>query len=295
LEPSDSDGPNVVVGRSKGTILSAGLDRGYVLHVPTGYDEAKPLPLLVVFHGYTMTAAEQESESGLPSLGDEEGFITVFPEGRGDEQRWLFELDAVEIDITAANPDIAFVGDLLDKLSNELNVDTDQIFAVGFSNGGWMASAVACTLPERFAAAAPVAGIMDFGTDCGRDTPIPMVTFHGTSDQYEPFDGGVENAPYRASLPADVGGTFGNLPVSDNPILDASVPDKVAVWAEVNGCAGDPSSIEQDDMLIRWEYACPDAASVVLHEIASGTHQWNIATGFDTNQWLWDFLTSSSN
>lgn len=295
LEPSDSVGPNVVVGRSTGTILSAGLDREYVLHIPTGYDRAVPLPLLVVFHGYTMTAAGQESDSGLPSVGEEEGFITVFPEGRGDEQRWLFELDSAEIDISIANPDIVFVTDLLDKLSNELNVDTDQIYAVGFSNGGWMVSAVACTLSERFAAAAPVAGIMDFGTDCGRDTPMPMITFHGTSDRYEPFEGGVENAPKRTALPTDIEASFGDLPVSENPILDASVPDKVAVWANVNGCEGDPVSIEQDDVSIRWEYACADSASVVFHEVATGTHWWNITTGFDTNQWLWDFLSTSSN
>ena len=288
FEPSDSN------AQSTGTILSAGLDREYVLHIPTGYDEAVPLPLVVVFHGYTMNASEQATESRLPALGDEEGFITVFPEGRGNQQRWLFELDSAEIDITTTSPDIVFVTDLLDKLSIELNVDTDRVYAVGFSNGGWMASAVACTLPDRFAAAAPVAGIMDFGTDCGRDEPIPMATFHGTSDQIEPFDGGVENAPGRASLPADVDGTFGNLPVSENPILDAGVPDKVALWAESNGCGGDPSPIEQDDMSIRWEYACPEAASVVLHEIANGIHQWNIATGFDTNQWLWDFLSSQS-
>ena len=85
--PSDQEGSTVKIGRSTGTILSAGLDREYVLHIPSGYDEAEPLPLLVVFHGYTMTADSQASDSDLPALGDEEGFITVFPEGRGDIQR----------------------------------------------------------------------------------------------------------------------------------------------------------------------------------------------------------------
>ena len=269
--PSDEEGSTVKIGRSTGTILSAGLDREYVLHIPTGYDEAEPLPLLVVFHGYTMTADEQASASGLPALGDEEGFITVFPEGRGDIQRWLFELDAVEIDITTANPDIALVSDLLDELSEELSVDSDRIYAVGFSNGGWIASAVACTLSDRFAAAAPVASIMVFGADCTPDDPMPLVTFHGTSDQYEPFDGGVENAPLRGALPTDLGGTYDELPVSENPILESSVPDKVALWAHANGCEADPASSVVDEKATRWEYTCPEADPVVFYEVATGT------------------------
>jgi polyhydroxybutyrate depolymerase len=292
--PSDEEGSTVKIGRSTGTILSAGLDREYVLHIPTGYDEAEPMPLLVVFHGNTMTADEQASDSDLPALGDEEGFITVFPEGRGDIQRWLFELDSVEIDITTANPDIALVSDLLDKLSEELSVDPDRIYAVGFSNGGWIASAVACTLSDRFAAAAPVASIMDFGADCAPDDPVPLVTFHGTSDQYEPFDGGVENAPLRGSLPTDLGGTFDELPVSENPILESSVPDKVALWAHTNGCEADPASSVVDEKATRWEYTCPEADPVVFYEIATGTHSWNITGGFDTNEKLWEFLSSQT-
>jgi len=292
--PSGGDGSTVVIGRSTGTIVSAGLSREYVLHIPTGYDEAVPLPLVVVFHGLTMTADGQASESGLPGLGDEEGFITVFPEGRGDIQRWLFELDSVEIDITTENPDIALVSDLLDKLSEELSVDSDRIYAVGFSNGGWIASAVACTLSDRFAAAAPVAGIMDYGADCAPDDPVPLVTFHGTSDQFEPFEGGTENAPLRGSLRTDLGGNFDELPVSGNPILESSVPVKVGLWADLNGCEGDPRSSVADEKTTRWEYTCPETDPVVFYEIAGGTHGWNIAFGFDTSEKLWDFLSSQS-
>jgi polyhydroxybutyrate depolymerase len=277
-----------------GTVVSAGLDREYVLHIPGSYEAGSPMPLMVVFHGYAMTAAAQESESGLPSFGEEEGFITVFPEGRGDEQRWLLELDSAELDITTSNPDIEFVDDLLDKLSAELSVDTDRIYAVGFSNGGWMASAVACTLPDRIAAAAPVAGVMDVGSDCARNSPVPMVTFHGTSDQYEPFDGGIDNAPFRASLPTDVGGTFGELPLSSNTILEVSVPEKVRLWAQANGCESDPSLIEQEGESVQWDFVCPDNAHVVLYEVTGGTHWWGVAAGFDTNAMLWDFLSNST-
>ncbi len=293
-EPSESTG-SPTVGRTVDTIFSAGLEREYVLHVPGSYEDGSLMPLVVVFHGYTMTATEQESETELAALGEEENFITVFPEGRGDNQRWLFELDSEDLDITASNPDIALVSDLLDKLTTELSIDPDRVYAAGFSNGGWMASAVACTLAERFAAVAPVAGIMDFGSDCGRGEPVPMITFHGTADQYEPFDGGVENAPWRASLPADVGGTFDQLPVSGNPILELDVPDKATLWAEANGCESEPTPTEHAETSTQWEYSCPQGASVIFHEIPDGTHSWDIGKGFDTNESLWTFFSLISN
>ncbi len=195
---SEQSAPATVnLGISQGTVQSAGSSRQYLLYVPDSYDDAEPWPLVVVFHGYTMNASQQLSESGIEAAAEKEGFLAVFPQGRGEYQRWLFELDEVDIDVSTANPDIAFVGDLIEHLRESLNVDTDRIYAAGFSNGGWMASAVACLMPETFAAVAPVAGIMDFGDACDSSSPVPLVTFHGTADQFEPFMGGVENAPLQ--------------------------------------------------------------------------------------------------
>ena len=157
-----------------------------------------------------------------------------------------------------------------------------------------MASAVACTLSNRFAAVAQVAGIMDFGADCVPADPAPLVTFHGTSDEYEPFDGGVENAPARGDLPTDLGGTYDELPVSENPVLELSVPDKVALWAERNGCDGEPTAASIDTQVIRREFTCPDADPVVFYEVENGRHWWGITTGFNTNEHLWEFFNSQS-
>lgn len=288
------DGAPVALGISNGTVQSAGLDREYVLYVPESYDEESSWPLVMVFHGYTMTAAEQLFASGLDQFGGEEGFISVFPEGRGDIQRWLFELDAVEIDISTANPDIALVGDLIDTLSQDLNIDVARVYAAGFSNGGWMASAVACTLPERFAAVSPVAGIMDFGEQCNPTGAVPMITFHGTADQYEPFDGGVENAPYRGSLPTDLGGTYDELPMIENPIHESSVPDKTTLWARRNGCTAEPEATPIDDSVTRWQYDCPESAAVALYEAENGRHWWDLEMAFDTNTHMWEFFTSQT-
>lgn len=285
----------IPLGRSTQTIESSGFEREYIVIVPSSYDGSSPVPLVFEFHGYSLWAEEQASGSRLWTVGEREGFVTVLPEGRGDVQRWLFELDDANFDLSPGNPDMALVEDLLAYLTAELNIDEERVYAAGFSNGGWMVSALACSYPDTFAAVAPVAGIMDFGEDC-TGSVVPMVTFHGTSDEYEPFVGGPAAVPDRGELPTDLGGTYAELPINANPLLEASVPDKVAERALANGCDEEPTGTAVGDVTISWTYSCPAGGSVTFYEVDSGTHWWGISqqSGFDTNEEIWKFFTSSS-
>ena len=121
---------------------SAG-ERGYRLHVPTGYDPNRATPLVLNFHGYAQDAEQQEAYSGLVPLSDANGFILVTPEGSGEPQGWnivgLYDEDGVD--------DVQFVANLVSHLSDVLCLDEDRIFATSHSNGAEMASEVACDLP----------------------------------------------------------------------------------------------------------------------------------------------------
>lgn len=154
--------------------------RSYRLHIPAGYNPNVPVALVVNFHGYGRTAAEQEQYSGLVPISDREGFILVTPEGSGSPQGWdilgIYNEDGVD--------DVAFTRALVQQVQGELCIDGARIYAIGISNGAEMASQVACYLPETFAAVAAVAGVVN--QDC--TTPIPIVAFHGTDDENVPFE-----------------------------------------------------------------------------------------------------------
>ncbi len=171
-EPATEGSPDCTPGEVVGTVRceleSAGQIRGYLLQVPASYDASMAIPVVFEFHGFGSDAVEQTEYGGFHLQSEAEGFIAVLPEGRGNPQRWLFDDDDTTLDVSREYPDLAFVVDLIEDLGRRFNIDRDRVYATGYSNGGWMASAVACALPDLFAAVAPVAGIMDFGDTARR-------------------------------------------------------------------------------------------------------------------------------
>ena len=60
------------------------VERMYLLYKPSNYEQADKFPLVLDFHGFTMTADEERRYSQWDVLAEEEGFIAVFPEGVPD-------------------------------------------------------------------------------------------------------------------------------------------------------------------------------------------------------------------
>ncbi|MCC6382850.1 MAG: hypothetical protein IT304_10095 [Dehalococcoidia bacterium] len=215
--------------------LSGPDDRSYRLHVPPAYDGRAAFPLVLSFHGFGRSAAEQEAYSGLVPVADREGFVLVTPEGSGDPPGWdvlgVYDDDGVD--------DVTMTTALLGAVEGRLCLDRDRIYATGLSNGAEMASQVGCMLPDLFAAVAPVAGVVYQG--CAGEG-MPLVTFHGTSDFNVPFD---------------------------------SAPLAVEEWAAHNGCAAPPADERLSDAVERLAYSsCTAGADVVFYVIHGGGHTW---------------------
>jgi len=210
-------------GEAVESLESGGVTRTYRVYVPTGYDPAVPLPLVLNFHGSSRTGAGQEQYSGLVPLADEQRFILVSPDGL-DEQ-WTIADDDDPSAVTSV--DVAFTSDLLAQLRAELCIDNLRVYATGMSNGAEMASQVGCLLPGDFAAIAPVAGVEYAG--CSGDG-MPVLAFHGTAD---------ENVPFDTAEPA------------------------MADWAEHNHCSGGPVTAAVSEHVSTETYAGCDADVVL--------------------------------
>ena len=79
------------------------------------------------------------------------------------------------------------VFDLLDVLTEELPIDTDRVYVLGHSMGGFGTFEALAMQPQRFAAAIPSAGGLSPWLSPSRFTHVPVWAFHGDDDRTVPI------------------------------------------------------------------------------------------------------------
>jgi poly(3-hydroxybutyrate) depolymerase len=157
LLPIGSEGDAQTVHYDPGTTTrnrmeSAGKRRQVLVHVPASYHPGDAVPLVLNFHGYESSAAQQEEISEMSVLSESEGFIVAYPDGLGRPQAWQTGLAGIGAE------DRVFVRDLVNLLRDQLGVDAKRIYAMGFSNGAQMANRLMCEMEDVFASIANVSG-----------------------------------------------------------------------------------------------------------------------------------------
>jgi poly(3-hydroxybutyrate) depolymerase len=177
--------------------LSTGPQRAYLLYLPPGYDETRPEPyeMIFMFHGGGQSALSFAGRPGMLKLqehADADDRIVVFPQGT--EGITVTTAGYWETD-PAVRDDLLFTEELLDHLEGELNVDTDRVFAGGFSNGGRFVHELGSVMPDRFLAIASVESY--YGTTTSEPagppagTMLPVFMVAGMNDDVIPYGGGI--------------------------------------------------------------------------------------------------------
>ncbi|MEZ4364904.1 MAG: PHB depolymerase family esterase [Kofleriaceae bacterium] len=258
------------------TIAHGGRERTVRVHVPASYVPSQATPLWLNFHGYAMNAEWQAEVTALEQRAETYGAIVVHPEGTGAIKGWNAGACCGSATLTDVD-DVGFVEALLDRLEDELCVDGDRVFASGFSNGGFLSHRLACELAPRIAAIATVSGVMGID-DCAPARPVPVLSFHGTSDLTVPYEGSW---------------VFGFR----------SEEDSIAGWVERNGCTG--AAIEtyaMGDARCVTRGNCTAGADVGLCTIDGGGHQWpggeaipasgKVSHDLDASDAIWAFFAA---
>ena len=231
------------------TVDFGGTPREYRIATPTAEPRrGRGLPLILNFHGYTSSAGQQAVYSQLEQKGPAAGFVVVTPQGTGPSAFWNI------LPNLPAPDDVAYTEALIDAASAQTCIDPTRVYATGMSNGGGMSTLLACELPNRIAAVAPVAGV-NLVQPCGHGRPISVLAFHGEADAIVPFDGG---------KPA-VGASIDTPPVED----------AVAAFAERDGCRARPAERTLGTEVTRFRYrGCDPGTDVELYAVANGGHTW---------------------
>jgi polyhydroxybutyrate depolymerase len=240
--------------------MSGGVDRVYELDVPASYDGTKPYPVVLGLHALTESYTFVFGITGFTDKASSYDFIGVSPSGRLDGAVPFWNAAPV-----ADNYDIAFFNGLLDQLEATMCIDTSRIFATGMSNGAQMSSLLACRLPDRITAIAPVAGV-EFLEPCD-GAPVPIIAFHGTADPIVLYGGGGLNATTIANTQYYKGNPPPGLPA---PL---GVDESMRRWAQHNGCAADLVE-EQVAPHVRHRTWHDCKAATELYVVDGAGHTW---------------------
>jgi polyhydroxybutyrate depolymerase len=261
--PEPSDGcarpQPAPAGTSDRTIVSNGVAREYELVVPPSYDGTRPFALVFGLHALTVGYRFIPPMVGFDQ-GDRYHFIGVAPSGRlnGTTPFWMAAP-------TRDNYDVAFIGALLDHLEATLCIDTARVFSTGMSNGAQMSSLLACRMPDRITAIAPVSG-EEFLEPC-TGAPVPIMAFHGRDDPILPYRGGGLNATTIAATNYFKGDVPSGLP---KPL---GIDESMRRWATHNRCDANYVEARVAPHVRRRTWRNCDAATV-LYVVDGAGHSW---------------------
>lgn len=221
------------------TITAGGATRKAEVHIPASYDPTVATPLVLNIHGRTQNGSQQAAMSHAVAKSDAAGFILVHPESATTPTSWNSGTCCDPASTTSLD-DVGYFNALLDELEARLCVDTNRVFAMGMSNGAYMAHTLACKMADRIAAIGPVAGLL-LQSPCSPSQPMPAMLVNGTADslsQYQYVDQGVQ------------------------------------FWVGKNHCTTMQQSYQMGDVTCVTHGGCSDGADVVLCTVTDGGHQW---------------------
>jgi polyhydroxybutyrate depolymerase len=239
------------------SLVINGIPRWFMLAVPGTYAAARSYPLVLVLHGDGGDGAAMRA--ALP-FDDTSGNDAIVAYPTAKSAGWDLYAPA------DSNEDFAYVLAVIESLEGRFNLDSQRVFATGFSSGAFMANQLAC-----------------------RTTLLRGIASHGGGAPDEPQDPNAATWPNGYAKCANQSAGVAALIVhgiDDNVVSYPSGEYAASYWSYVNGCASGraatiPAPCERQS-------ACPADKPVVFCAIAGLGHSiWPEAAKTD-----WSFFSS---
>lgn len=267
-----------------------GLMRSYRVHVPTSYQPTQAAPLLVALHGGggNMDLQADDSRYGLLSQSEREGFVVVFPNGYsrmadGKLATWNAG-NCCGAARDAQVDDVGFIRQVVTRITQQLSIDPQRVFATGMSNGAMMSYRLACEMSDVFKAIAAVAGT-DNTRQCQPQRPVSVLHIHARNDSHVLFGGGIGPDSVNAAAVTDY----------------VSVAQSTAGWVQRNACSASAKPVLNKPGAYCELYGpCRGQTAVQLCVTDTGGHSWPggqksrgaepSSQAISANKVMWDFF-----
>ncbi len=262
-----------------------GLNRKFTTYIPVINSSAYKPPLVICLHGGFGTGEGMMKWSDFRPMANRDKFIIVCPDGINRSWNDGRETKANKKGID----DVKFIDHIITYIITTYNADAGRVYITGMSNGGFMASRLACELHRRIAAIAVVAASLNKNMDYEPTQPLPVMYIQGTADPLVPFAGGDMKKGAKGPI-------YGHEEVLQK-------------WAAIDTCNNKPVITNLPDVahdgttVIKEEYSNPNGLKVIGYTIVNGGHAWPDSPGrlpvfivgrpinsLDACQVIWDFF-----
>lgn len=160
-------------------------ERPYRVFAPQGRDARGSKAVLFALHAYA-TAPDVLVESyALVRQAAERGWLLVVPEGLRDAQGKVhWNASSACCGEGPRQDDLAYLRAVLRDVGSHYRVDKTRVYALGVSNGGFMAHRWACSPEGELAGIVSIAGAAQGPDDppCRPGRSVNVVEVHGTED-----------------------------------------------------------------------------------------------------------------
>lgn len=249
-------------GLEKYSVEIDGNSRSYWVFSPSSGMNDPEMPIVFLFHGSLGSGKGLSDATGFNKYAEEEKIIAVYPDAQVGN--WAEGCGCNNADRLGIK-DPEFFTRMIDEVSREYPVNSEQIFVAGFSQGGLFADRLACDFSNRIQGAAVIAANMSkpLSENCNPLEKISIKIIQGTGDSVLPYYG------------------------SDNGSLSLlSAKETALFWAEQNGISSEPELSyipdSTDKQVERLIYGQNSSATIYVEllSIRNGGHTW------PNNQWI---------
>lgn len=231
-----------------------GLTREYKVHIPPGYDGSAAAPLVFCFHGVSETTTMfcvrgtnttpfkfNGTSGGMISQSDSNGFVLVMVEGY--EHSWNGG-DCCGPAQRKNLDDVALIRAILAVVEQHVKVDTSRVYAIGFSNGAFLADRLACEASDMIAAVVEASGGIRIPmSNCTPGAPVSVLGTHGEGgfDYWVPYEGDLSSMQHFAQVngcsATSVPASYPQSQGSGNGAVDCQTYPGCSQGSEVTFCS----------------------------------------------------------